>query len=87
MLRYLKISNFFKFQLYSDELNLSKPNSLFFDYVYLNTNKFCSNIEKKSIIHVGDNPVADIQGADSYGFKSYLINSNNKSLKDFYQTL
>ena len=83
----LKISNLFKFQLYSDELNLSKPNSLFFDSVYLNTNKFCSNIEKKSIIHVGDNPIADIQGADNYGFKSYLINSNNKSLKDFYQTL
>jgi putative hydrolase of the HAD superfamily len=32
------------------------------------------------IIHIGDNPKADIEGAEAAGVKSLLINSNNKSI-------
>lgn len=83
----LKISNLFDFQLYSDELNISKPNQLIFNILYSNTTRIHNNISKNSIIHVGDNPIADIQGANQFGFKSFLINSNNKSIRDFYLSL
>lgn len=78
----LKLSEYFDFQLYSDEVGMSKPNPAFFDLMlqniqHVNTNK---DISLNDIIHIGDNARADIEGAKAAGIKSLLINSNNQSI-------
>ncbi len=72
VLAQIGLSPFFDFQFYSDEEQLSKPNPKFFNLMldkvrYLPLNE---------IVHVGDNPKADIAGANLMGIKSVLINSN-----------
>jgi len=78
----LKLSEYFDFQLYSDEVGMSKPNPALFCLMMqhikrINTGK---NINLNNIIHIGDNPKADIEGANAAGIKSLLINSNNQSI-------
>jgi putative hydrolase of the HAD superfamily len=78
----LKMNEYFDFQLYSDEVGMSKPNpSLFFLMMQhikrINTGE---TINLNKIIHIGDNPKADIEGANAAGIKSLLINSNNQSI-------
>jgi putative hydrolase of the HAD superfamily len=78
----LKLSEYFDFQLYSDEVGMSKPNPALFALMLqqikqINTDK---NIDLNSIIHIGDNPRADVEGANAAGIKSLLINSNNQSI-------
>jgi len=81
VLHHLQIDQYIDFHLYSDEVRLSKPNPKFFKLML-------STIDKKKhpelllndIIHVGDNPYADIRGANAMGIKSMLINSNNQSI-------
>ena len=34
------------------------------------------------VIHVGDNPHADVRGAEAMGINSMLINSNNLSISN-----
>ena len=81
VLRHLQIDQFIDFQLYSDEVRLSKPNPEFFELM-LNTidKKKHPEINLNNIIHVGDNPHADVGGAQAIGINSMLINSNNKSI-------
>jgi putative hydrolase of the HAD superfamily len=78
----LNIDKYFDFQLFSDEAGMSKPNPLFFDLMLKNIDRV--NQPKKialtDIIHIGDNPTADIKGAKAAGVHSLLINSNNKSI-------
>ena len=63
----------FDFQIYSDEVGISKPNLQIFklveDQVKLNR-----NLEQKDVLHVGDNIVADYNGAIAYGFGAILVN-------------
>jgi putative hydrolase of the HAD superfamily len=55
---------------FSDELHFSKPHpELFF---------------KKVDLHVGDNPIADA-GCEKLGIGFFQINSNNKTLKTYYE--
>jgi len=81
VLNHLKIDQFIDFQLYSDEVRMSKPNPKFFELM-LNTidEKKHPELTLNNIIHVGDNPHADIRGAEAMGIKSMLINSNNQSI-------
>lgn len=78
----LKMDQYFDFQLYSDEVGMSKPNPALFSLMLRNIKQI--NKEKEitlnNIIHIGDNPKADIEGATAAGIKSLLINSNNKSI-------
>jgi putative hydrolase of the HAD superfamily len=78
ILQHLKLDQVLDFQLYSDEVRMSKPNPKFFQLMIdtINKEKHLS-IEPHEIIHIGDNPVADCRGAESLGIKSLLINSNN----------
>ncbi|MBC8986468.1 HAD family hydrolase [Pedobacter sp. N36a] len=78
VLGHLKLDEFLDFQLYSDELRLSKPNPEFFQLM-LNTIDRVKHpqIELHEIIHVGDNPVADVKGAQAMGIHTLLINSND----------
>jgi putative hydrolase of the HAD superfamily len=78
----LKMSEYFDFQLYSDEVGMSKPNPALFFLMMQHIKRINSgeNINLNKIIHIGDNPKADIEGANAAGIKSLLINSNNQSI-------
>lgn len=69
---YFELSDFFSFQLYSDELKISKPNPLFFENIYNNAMEI-QPIEKKDVVHIGDNKFADYEGATKYGFSAILV--------------
>lgn len=77
-----QLDDFFDFQLYSDEVRMSKPNKVFFDAMLTNV-AICNpgqTIPLSNIIHIGDNPKNDILAAESMGIKSLLINSNTKTI-------
>ncbi|TDO96617.1 HAD family hydrolase [Flavobacterium sp. 245] len=72
LLAYYELSEFFKFQIYSDEVGFSKPNKEIFQLVH-DEIKIYKKIEKKEILHVGDNKVADYNGAVDFGFDAFLL--------------
>ena len=79
VLAQLGIHQYFDFQIYSDEVELSKPDSGLFNLLLTsarNTNKE-KDIHLTDIMHVGDNPVTDIAGARAAGMNSMLVNSNS----------
>jgi putative hydrolase of the HAD superfamily len=78
----LGLADFFNFQVYSDEEGMSKPNRALFNLMVQKV-KACNKpkqISLADIIHIGDNPAADIAGANDAGLNSLLINSNNLSI-------
>ncbi|WPU98456.1 HAD family hydrolase [Mucilaginibacter sp. cycad4] len=78
----LGLDTFFNFQIYSDEEGMSKPNGDLFKLMVQKV-KECNEpkqIAPSGIIHIGDNPAADIAGANDAGLNSLLINSNNLSI-------
>ncbi|GEP92604.1 putative hydrolase of the HAD superfamily [Chitinophaga terrae (ex Kim and Jung 2007)] len=82
VLQQLEIGSYFKFQIYSDETGMSKPNILLFrkmiDQVAISRNN--ELIPLQEIVHIGDNNKADIDGANAAGIQSLLINSNNRCI-------
>lgn len=81
VLKNLELDCLLDFQLYSDEVRLSKPNPKFFELMVETIDrKRHGEIGLHEIVHVGDNPVADIMGANAAGIKSVLINSNQQSI-------
>jgi len=84
-----KFPGIFDFQIYSDEVFMSKPNPGIFQEIademselYLNKGLKRDDIPPLSeIIHIGDNPIADYQGANKFGIKGFLLNNGN-SIKD-----
>jgi putative hydrolase of the HAD superfamily len=61
---------------------MSKPNLGLFNLMVQKV-KACNKSKQISladIIHIGDNPAADIAGANDAGLQSLLINSNNLSI-------
>jgi len=80
VLKVLDIDQYFDFQLYSDEVGLSKPNKAFFQLM-LDEISALRYVPLDQIIHIGDNPKADIWGAKSVCIDSLLVNSNNTSIK------
>lgn len=80
VLNALDIGRYFDFQLYSDEVRLSKPNLAFFQLMLDQLKGHHEEIHLSDILHVGDNPVADILGADQIGIHSLLINSNQQPI-------
>jgi putative hydrolase of the HAD superfamily len=78
----LKMNEYFDFQLYSDEVGMSKPNPALFFLMMQHIQRINTGetINLNKIIHIGDNPKADIEGANAAGIKSLLINSNNQSI-------
>ncbi|WP_316800758.1 HAD family hydrolase [Pedobacter frigidisoli] len=81
VIQQLGIAPFIDFQIYSDEVRMSKPSKSFFQ---LMLNGICRekhpDLHLADVVHVGDNPVADVLGAKSIGINSILINSNNQSI-------
>lgn len=83
VLNHLGIDTFIDFQLYSDEVRMSKPNAVFFQLMIDNIDRERhQELALQEIIHVGDNPVADIRGAQMMGINSMLIHSNNLSISN-----
>ena len=82
LLAELKIDSYFDFQLYSDEVGLSKPDINFFNLLISGARSVNQPDEfsLNNIIHIGDNPLTDIKGAEESGINSLLINSNNRSI-------
>jgi putative hydrolase of the HAD superfamily len=55
------------FHYFSDDLGYAKPNPRMYSI---------------SSIHIGDNILTDVHGPRKFGIKSFLINTNDKTIKD-----
>lgn len=89
VINHLGIDQFIDFQLYSDEVRMSKPNTGFFQLMLdrIDREKH-PELMLKDVIHVGDNPHADVRGAEAVGINSMLINSNHLSISNLlYDTV
>ena len=72
VLAYHGLASYFSFELYSDEEGIAKPNPAIFQKAYELTNAL-RPVEKTQWLHIGDNPIADIQGATNAGLCAFLI--------------
>jgi putative hydrolase of the HAD superfamily len=80
-----KLSNHFLFKVYSDKINRSKPAADFFANVYQTASSLNKKVkDKASVLHVGDDFHADIEGAKNFGFSFFQINSNEISLNHIF---
>ena len=75
---------YFAFQCYSDEHDCSKPSAVFYDIAYRNVLKI-KDIDKKNVLHLGDNAVADVQGAIDFGFTAALSQPEVGNIKKIVQ--
>ncbi|GAB3510795.1 HAD family hydrolase [Emticicia fontis] len=82
----LNLSQYFDFQLYSDEEGLSKPNKAFFELMIQTTQEKRQerSIQLHEILHIGDNPIADINGGLAAGIQVFQINSNNYTINNLF---
>ena len=79
----LQIGNYFDFQLYSDEVGVSKPNCKIYETMFEQvTLARYEAIQLKDVVHIGDNTIADIAAADAFGIGSFQINTNNQLITD-----
>ena len=79
----LEISQYFNFEIYSDEIGFSKPNLKIYNNMIFEVLRLRNQtISLNEIIHIGDNYNADILGARNAGIKAFQINSNNYSIID-----
>lgn len=76
----LGVSPHFSFMLFSDEHGAAKPAPAFFASAHEAINDF-RKAEKHEILHIGDNPVADVKGALNFGFRSLLYDKEVPSLR------
>ncbi|KFF08050.1 HAD family hydrolase [Chryseobacterium luteum] len=66
-----ELDQYIDFHIYSDEINISKPNPLIFQEVKNNLKD--RDLPMHRILHIGDNPVADFKGAKDFGFSAHLL--------------
>ena len=66
------LSSYFSFMIFSDVIKVSKPNPKIFDMVYNEVN-LIKLIKKENVLHIGDNSIADFNGAKSFGFDAQLV--------------
>ncbi len=72
LLSYYELSDSISFQIYSDETGFSKPNAAIFQLVFDQVNN-SREVQKNEILHIGDNSIADYNGALKFGFNAYLL--------------
>ena len=72
ILSFYELEDFISFQIYSDEVGYSKPNNEIFQLVFDQVNK-TRETQKKEILHIGDNSIADYNGAINFGFDAHLL--------------
>lgn len=82
----LGMDRLFDFQIYSDEVGMSKPNEILFRHVLnaIHARRIHNPITDHEIVHVGDNLQADIEGARKVGIDAILINRTipTQTIKD-----
>jgi len=66
------IGSHFHFQVYSDEVGFSKPHHGIFDAMWRELEKI-NSVGKNEVLHIGDNPFADVEGAFAYGITGKLF--------------
>ena len=80
-MNHLNLSPFFDFQIYSDEIGISKPNKSIFQLMIDSVNTIHKKyIPLQKIVHIGDNIKADIIGASKLGLSTLQINSNQNTI-------
>ena len=72
LISHYELSNFISFQIYSDEVGFSKPNKEIFQLVFDKV-KESKKIQKNEVLHIGDNSIADYNGAINFGFDAHLL--------------
>lgn len=72
LLSYYELTDSISFQIYSDEVGISKPNNEIFQLVFNEINN-SKKVLKNEILHIGDNSIADYNGAINFGFEAHLI--------------
>ena len=72
LLEHLGVAKYLSFQLYSDEMGYSKPNIKVYEQLFSEANKL-KLLAKTDILHVGDNPIADLGGAKNFGIQGRLL--------------
>ena len=83
VLNRLQIGQYFDFQMYSDEEGMSKPNEQLFGRMLQSAQALHSEaLEPSAILHIGDNPIADIAGAKKAGMVGLFINFNAKEIAE-----
>lgn len=75
VLERLGILPFLKLQIFSNEVGAAKPSKKIFQALIEKT-----GIEGKMILHVGDNLVADYEGAVKAGIKALHLNQNDSEI-------
>ena len=81
IMNHLNLSPFFDFQIYSDEIGISKPHKAIFQLMIDSVNTIHKkDISLQKIIHIGDNIKADIIGASNLGLSALQINSNQNTI-------
>jgi len=74
LLSYYELTDSISFQIYSDEVGFSKPNNEIFQLVFDQLNE-SKKISKNEVLHIGDNSIADYDGALNFGFEAHLLKS------------
>ncbi len=72
----------FDSMVFSNEVGFIKPHNLIFD----TTQRVLGIDNPKDILHIGDNPVTDIKGANEANFRSAFFLNNRHSNKENIQT-
>lgn len=80
IIKHYDVEKYFSFQVYSDETGYSKPGIEMYQYAYEQI-KNIGDIEKKEVLHIGDNILSDHEGAMKFGFDSHLITHNTNEFK------
>lgn len=82
------IAAYMDFQVYSDEVAASKPSPNIFEHLYRQANELHNGqLDKQEIVHIGDNPLADVGGATGFGVNALLINEQNMTLQNITDEL
>ena len=81
-LKNLNIYKYFKFCIFSDQIGRSKPSIGFFEKVFEQT-----SLEKREVLHVGDNIKADYEGALKFGFNALHVNNQKYTINDIKKHL
>ncbi|MBL1223448.1 HAD family hydrolase [Chryseobacterium sp. L7] len=66
-----ELDQYIDFHIYSDEINISKPNPLIFQEVKNHLKD--QELPMHRVLHIGDNPIADYKGARDFGFNAHLL--------------
>lgn len=83
LLEVLQLEPYFDFQVYSDEVGCSKPSADMYGHVFstVNQNRL---VQKEEILHIGDNEIADYKGAQQFGFRTALIDTDKNILSNLF---